>query len=165
MLERHTRELLDAIYADHGATPRFQRPTICVPSSGVITKVEHKALVRIAEAGDCVLTLLPALGEFVPAGAQLFEISWRDRTLLTPTPQSLGPDRPRAHSRSRHGLWPADARRYRRTSLSDGPFLDPTTAVQAIDRLYDCLRQLVPRPFPDGRHRDAKGEVRLVTRP
>ena len=48
-------------------------------------------------------------------------------------------------------------------SLSDGPFLDPTTAVQAIDRLYDCLRQLAPRPFPDGVHRDEKGNVRFVT--
>ena len=48
-------------------------------------------------------------------------------------------------------------------SLSDGPFLDPTTAVQAIDRLHDCLRQLAPRPFPDGRYRDKNGEVRLVT--
>ena len=46
-------------------------------------------------------------------------------------------------------------------SLSDGPFLDPTTAVQAIDRLHDCLRQLAPRPFPDGRYRDKRGEVRL----
>ena len=26
--------------------------------------------------------------------------------------------------------------------LSDTPFLDPTTAVQAIDRLHDVLRQL-----------------------
>jgi uncharacterized membrane protein len=47
-------------------------------------------------------------------------------------------------------------------SLSDGPFLDPTTAVQAIDRLHDCLRQLAPRPFPDGRYRDKTGEVRLL---
>jgi uncharacterized membrane protein len=49
-------------------------------------------------------------------------------------------------------------------SLSDSPFLDPTTAVQAINRLFDCLRQLAPRPFLDGRHRDENGEVRLVTR-
>ena len=48
-------------------------------------------------------------------------------------------------------------------SLSDGPFLDPTTAVQAIDRLHDCLRQLAPRAFPDGQYRDKGGEVRLVT--
>ncbi len=47
-------------------------------------------------------------------------------------------------------------------SLSDSPFQDPTTAVQAIDRLHDILSQLARRPFPDGRHRDESGEVRLV---
>jgi len=43
-------------------------------------------------------------------------------------------------------------------------FLDPTTAVEAIDRLQDCLRMLAPRPFPDGRHHDAGGELRFVER-
>ncbi|MBA3427409.1 MAG: DUF2254 domain-containing protein [Actinobacteria bacterium] len=47
-------------------------------------------------------------------------------------------------------------------SLSDSPFLDPTTAVQAIDRLHDILRQLARRPFPDGRHHDSTGAVRLT---
>ena len=49
-------------------------------------------------------------------------------------------------------------------SLADSPFQDPTTAVQAIDRLHDILRQLARRPFPDGRHRDAAGVVRLTVR-
>jgi uncharacterized membrane protein len=49
-------------------------------------------------------------------------------------------------------------------SLADSPFLDPTTAVQAIDRLHDILRQLARRPFPDGRHRDETGELRLIVR-
>src|SRR5215213_4908786 len=49
-----------------------------------------------------------------------------------------------------------------RSLSGGGPFLDPTTAVQAIDRLHDCLRQLASRPFPDGRYRDQKGKVRLV---
>jgi uncharacterized membrane protein len=47
-------------------------------------------------------------------------------------------------------------------SLSESPFQDPTTAVQAIDRLHDILRQLARRPFPDGNHRDENGETRLV---
>ena len=46
-------------------------------------------------------------------------------------------------------------------SLSDSNE-DPTTAVQAIDRLHDCLRQLVSRPFPSGRHHDDRGELRLI---
>lgn len=47
-------------------------------------------------------------------------------------------------------------------SLSESPLQDPTTAVQAIDRLHDILRQLVQRPFPDGHHRDQAGEIRLI---
>ena len=159
-----TRELLDANYADHGATPRFQRPTICMPRSGVITQVDHKALVRVAEAGDSVLTLLPALGEFVPAGAPLFESSGETKRIdVSAAIRSvkIGLERTLDQDMA-YGLRMLVDIAER--SLSDGPFLDPTTAVQAIDRLYDCLRQLVPRPFPDGRHRDGKGEVRLVTR-
>ncbi|HEX2363298.1 MAG TPA: DUF2254 family protein, partial [Jiangellaceae bacterium] len=47
-------------------------------------------------------------------------------------------------------------------SLADSPFLDPTTAVQAVDRLHDCLRQLAGRDFPDGLYRDEDGELRLI---
>ena len=45
-------------------------------------------------------------------------------------------------------------------SLADSAFQDPTTAVQALDRLHDCLRQLAHRPFPDGLYRDEVGQVR-----
>ncbi|MBA2520385.1 MAG: DUF2254 domain-containing protein, partial [Chloroflexia bacterium] len=38
---------------------------------------------------------------------------------------------------------------------------DPTTTVQAIDRLHDCPRQLARRQFPTGEHRDASGCLRL----
>jgi uncharacterized membrane protein len=48
-------------------------------------------------------------------------------------------------------------------SVTD-PFDDPTTAVQAIDRLHDGLRQLSGREFPSGRHEDAGGQLRLVIR-
>ena len=47
-------------------------------------------------------------------------------------------------------------------ALSESPFLDPTTAVQAFDRLHDGLRQLAHREFPDGRHYDQAGHLRLV---
>jgi uncharacterized membrane protein len=41
-------------------------------------------------------------------------------------------------------------------SLSDSRWQDPTTAVQAIDRLHDRLRQLARRPIPDGTFHDAE---------
>ena len=33
-------------------------------------------------------------------------------------------------------------------SLADSPLQDPTTAVQAIDRLHDCLRQMARAAVP-----------------
>ena len=49
-------------------------------------------------------------------------------------------------------------------SLAESPYVDPTTAVQAIDRLHDGMRQLARRPFPDGRHGDEDG-VAAARRP
>ena len=158
-----TRELLDAIYKDRGPALRFRNPTICMPRSGVVTQIDHESLVQIAAAGDCVLTLLPALGEFVPAGAPLFESSCDTKRIdANAAIRSIGIGLERTLDQDlAYGLRMLVDIAER--SLSDGPFLDPTTAVQAIDRLYDCLRQLARRPFPDGRHRDENGEVRLVT--
>jgi uncharacterized membrane protein len=158
-----TRKLLDELYVDHGAPASFERPIVCARRSGVITQIDHKALVRTAEAGECVLTLLPALGEFVPAGAPLFEVSGKLELLDVDAAIGsiqVGLERTLDQDLA-YGLRMLVDIAER--SLSDGPFLDPTTAVQAIDRLYDCMRQLAPRPFPDGHHRDQKGKVRLVT--
>jgi len=48
-------------------------------------------------------------------------------------------------------------------SIAD-PFDDPTTAVHAIDRLHDCLRQLSGRRLTSGEWRDREGVVRLRAR-
>ncbi len=163
LVGKDTRDLLDTLYADNGSTVRDERSIICAPRSGVITQIDHEGLVRIAREGHCVLTLRPALGEFVPAGAPLFEVSGTtervDRTAAIGSVH-LGLERTLDQDMA-YGLRLLVDIAER--SLSDGPFLDPTTAVQAIDRLHDCLRQLAPRAFPDGRYRDERGEVRLVT--
>jgi uncharacterized membrane protein len=158
------RELLDLRYPHSGVRRRFERPTICAPHSGVITEIDHHALVRIAEAGNCVLTLVPALGEFVPADSPLFEVAGSPERLDEQAAVRcihFGLERTLDQDMA-YGLRMLVDIAER--SLSDSPFLDPTTAVQAIDRLHDCLRQLAPRSFPDGRYRDDKGMVRLVTR-
>jgi uncharacterized membrane protein len=129
----------------------------------VIIQIDYQALVRIAEAGHCVLVLKPALGEFVPAGAPLVEIEGTGarvdadavfRAIKFGLERTLDQD-------VAYGLRLLVDIAER--SLADSPFLDPTTAVQAIDRLHDCLRLLAPRPFPDGRYRDKQGAVRLIT--
>jgi len=41
---------------------------------------------------------------------------------------------------------------------------DATTAVQVINRLHGCLRQIADRPIPNGHARDEDDELRLIER-
>lgn len=97
--------------------------------------------------------MLPALGEFVPTGAPIFEVDPETPTLDTDEVTNsvvLALEQDVSYGVR---LLVDIAER----SLADSPFQDPTTAVQAIDRLRDCLRQLARRPFPSGDCRDEDG--------
>ncbi len=160
-----TRKLLDRLYpstSGAGQSRSSTDPVIRARKSGVIVKIGHGELVEEARRADCTLELVPALGIFVPADAELFRIHGEARGL----------DHERLHDALILKLEPTldeDVAYGIRLlvdiaerSLAESPFQDPTTAVQAIDRIHDVLRQLVNRPFPDGRHRDDEGVVRLT---
>ena len=118
---------------------------------------------RNAADADCTLRLVPAFGEFVAAGSPLLLVEG-DRSLLPDDVVSsivLGLERTLDQDVA-YGLRLLVDIAER--SLSDSPFLDPTTAVQAIDRLHDCLRHLARREFPDGIHHDHAGNQRLIIR-
>lgn len=163
LVGRDTRRLLEDVYPDHGQTPvRSGERIVAAPLSGVVSHIAHDALVDVASKAQCRLDMVPALGAFVPAGAALFAVhdlhgelhdddvtKWVVLSLERTLEQDVA-----------YGLRLLVDIAER--SLSDSPFQDPTTAVQAIDRLHDCLRQLAPRPFPDGEHADEEGHVRLV---
>ena len=167
LVGKETRTLLDRVYPDKGPVIEPEPgspPVVRARESGVITVIGYEALVEEARRADCRLELVPSLGEFVPADAALFRVHGE--------PSGLHEDRlheavilklePTLDEDVAYGvrLLVDIAQR----SLADSPFQDPTTAVQAIDRLHDILRQLARRPFPDGRHRDGTGEVRLTVR-
>ena len=157
-----TRLLLDRVYPDRGETPAGDPRVVVADASGVITVVAHEQLVGTARDAGCVLELVPSLCEYVPAGATLFTVHG-------------DPDRVDA-ARVRNGVILSMERSLDQDvayglrllvdmterSLSDSRWQDPTTAVQAIDRLHDCLRQLVRRPIPDGTFRDEAGDVRFI---
>jgi uncharacterized membrane protein len=157
-----TRELLDRIYPDRISADDTTPNVIVAPISGVVTAIGHDELVSAAEAADCTLVMMPALGAFVPAGAPLFRVegdaSRVDAHKATDA-VLLGLERTLDQDVSYGMRMLVDMAE---RALSDSPFLDPTTAVQAIDRLHDCLRQLSCRVFPGGEHRDDAGRVRLV---
>ncbi len=160
-----TRKLIDRLYPDPGtALPDSVGPhrVVRARESGVVTAVGHAELIQEARRAGCVLEVVPALGEFVPADAPLVRVVGESdgldedvlhRAFILKHERTLDED-------VSYGIRMLVDIAER--SLSDSPFQDPTTAVQAIDRLHDILRQLARRPFPDGRHRDDDGDVRLV---
>jgi len=158
-----TRRLLDTYYPEVPAQNPARSRVGEIPArrSGVLCHVDIDGLVAIAREADCVLEVVPAFGEFVPAGSPLLRIDGDPRR-LTSDPRHqivLGLERTLDQDVS-YGLRLLVDIAER--SLSDSPFLDPTTAIQAIDRLHDCLRHLAHRPFPDGRHCDGTDQVRVV---
>ena len=162
LVGKETRKLVDRKYPDEGPALEPDAGVVCARKSGVITKIGSDDLVDEARRADCRLELLPALGEFVPAGAPLFRVHGEPSDL----------DEDRLHEALILALEPTldeDVAYGMRLlvdiaerSLADSPLQDPTTAVQAIDRLHDLLRQLARRPFPDGRHFDDAGHERLA---
>jgi uncharacterized membrane protein len=156
-----TRKLLDKVYPER-MEERPDPAVVCAPVSGVVTYVDHRRLVALARDADCTIEMLPALGAFVPAGAPLFRIRGEAAALdRDDVPKHVSIELERTLEQDvAYGLRMLVDMAER--AVSDSPFLDPTTAVQAIDRLHDCLRQLALRRFPDGLHRDDDGMVRLV---
>jgi uncharacterized membrane protein len=151
--------------ADHDVVPARE--------PGSIVRVDRAGLVAAARRADCVLELVPVVGDFVPGGAPLFRV----HTGPGPAGDVAGPAaRLRAEDIARlvlvgpERLHTEDAA-YGLRKLVDiaersiaQPFNDPTTTLQALHRLHDLLRQLAVRPLPPGEHRDDDGVVRLVER-
>jgi uncharacterized membrane protein len=162
-----TRALLDRRYPDKGPALDDQLdslPVVRATESGVITGISHERLVEEGRRAECLLELVPALGEFVPADGPLFRVHGEsgavdEDSLRGALVFSLEPTLDEDVAYGVRLLVDIAER-----SLADSPFQDPTTAVQAIDRLHDILRQLARRPFPDGRHLDEQGQVRLTVR-
>ena len=155
------REQIDASYPASPESDDSGPGVATAAGPGVITLVDHDALVDAARASDCRLELAAAMGDFVPAGAPLLRCTCS-------SPHGGVQDLTRHIALSNERTHETDVA-YGFRKLVDmaersvaSTFNDPTTAVQAIDRLHDCLRQLARRDLEIGEHRDAEGRVRLV---
>jgi uncharacterized membrane protein len=163
-----TKEILSAHdsrdLVAHGPWSPSGPPDRIIPldgRSGVLASLDMDDLVREAEAAGCVLRLVPGIGDYVGRGYPLFEVYGDDTSI--------------DHRRIRHHV----AFRPERTMRQDPGFAlrqlvdiaeralspainDPTTAVQAIDRIEELLRLIVARSLHDGVHVDGDGVARLV---
>ena len=134
---------------------------VAAPQSGVLFKLGEQELVKLATDNDLVIVQQPRIGDFVPQGAALFAVYGDglapDEELLQGV--EFGKERT-LHQDVAYGLRMLVDVAVRALSPATGG--DPTTAVQAIDRIHDCLRLLVTRPFPSGFHHDDAGRLRFV---
>ena len=134
---------------------------IGAPRAGVVLDMDKMGLVQVASNNDAVIELIPAVGDFVPKGAPLILV-W-DGDQLLPDEEAtalidLGIERTMQQDVA-FGLRQIVDIAERALSPAVN---DPTTAVQAVDRIHDLLRQLADRPFPPGSLGDREGHVRLT---
>jgi uncharacterized membrane protein len=158
-----TRKETERLYP-RKSEPEEDPSVVLAVEYGVLVKPNYGALVAIAEKADCVLEMVPALGDFVPVGSPLFRVrgslsaAYRDAVALSVI---LGRERS-------HEFEPAFGIRklvdVAERSIYSSPFQDPTTSVQAINAIHDVMRRLAMREFPSGIHRDSDGRARLIER-
>jgi uncharacterized membrane protein len=137
--------------------------TVPSPHDGVVLALDVRGLVALASRADCVIEVVPQVGDFVAAGDPLFRV-YQAKTV---PPEGA--------------LCQSVAIGDERTLEQDATFAfrilvdiaskglsqainDPTTAVLAIDQIHHLLRNVGQRNLEDERVRDAAGRLRLVYR-
>jgi uncharacterized membrane protein len=128
-------------------------------TAGVLTAVDERALLTAAVDADVVIEVVPSLGDFVVRGGPLLRIWGAARLDAKRLREHLAIGEERTPQQD-----PAFAFRQlvdvAERALSPG-INDPTTAVQAIDRIHDLLTALAPRRFPATSRIDSAGRLRL----
>ena len=165
-----TRQAIDKRYpagAPEGRDP-LVRPSgvvtsvIPAPCQGVVTTLDCRRIVRLAERAGVVVRTDLRPGDFVPEGAPLLEVLGDPGNLdarALAAAVRLGRERTMQQDVAFGFRQLVDIAE---KALSPG-INDPTTAVQALDQLHDLLRRLATRPLPDGVHAADDGRVRLIT--
>jgi uncharacterized membrane protein len=141
------------------------QPTRTIPSrrDGVVLAFDIPGLVSLAQRADCVVELVPQVGDFVAVGDPLFRIFQGGATLPADALyQSIAVGQERTLEQD-----PTFAFRIIVDIASKGlsPAInDPTTAVLALDQIHHLLRDVGQRHLDDERVRDQGGRLRLLYR-
>jgi len=128
--------------------------------SGVLRDINIRRLVRLARRHDAVFHLVPRIGDFIAPGTPVVLVSGAriPRAARIASALNVGVDRT-MHQDLSFGFRQLVDIAIRALSPAVN---DPTTAVQALDRIHQLLALLVDLPFGDLQFRDRDGTVRLV---
>jgi uncharacterized membrane protein len=131
--------------------------------AGNVIHCDRDALVAEARRAGCTLELVPMMGDFVTRGAPLVRVQGDGARLERErVRQLIALDSERTHTDdAAYGFRKLVDVAQRALGTASN---DATTAVQVVNRLHDCLRQIADRPFPNGHLRDEDDELRLIER-
>ncbi|MFJ5924785.1 DUF2254 domain-containing protein [Kitasatospora sp. NPDC092948] len=167
VIDRVTRESLQVLTAyrwlnpEPAGGPAPQGPTLLHEGrAGVLRDVNIRRLVRVARRHGAVLHLVPRIGDFIAPGTPTVLVAGGTppRPGWITTALNVGVDRT-MHQDLSFGFRQLVDIAIRALSPAVN---DPTTAVQAVDRIHQLLAVLAPHHLGELRHRDRDGAVRLV---
>jgi len=173
MVARLGREVIRNVYprplrepekaaSAHGDGPAGPAVTIASADDGVVLAFDAGGLLALARRADCVIELVPQVGDHVAAGDPLFRV-YGGTVGVDRLRQSVAVGQERTIEQD-----PAFAFRILVDVASKGlsrAINDPTSAVLAIDQIHHLLREVGGRHLGDGRVHDADGRLRLIYRP
>jgi len=163
----YPRTLAEVNRADAPAQSAFlgkpSRVVIYNGDPGVVLAFDDQGLLQVARQADCVVELLPEVGDFVAPDDPLFRIYEGGRPIDEERLCQLvacGPERTLEQDPMFAFRIIVDI-----ASKALSPAInDPTTAVLAIDQIHHLLREVGNRLLDDGRNFDAAGKLRVVYR-
>jgi len=137
--------------------------TVASGRTGAVLAFDVTGLVELARRADCLIELIPQVGDFVTRGDPLFRLhrggeAMTDRQLRESV--AIGPERTMQQD-------PAFAFRIvvDIASKALSPAInDPTTGVLALDQIHRLLRTVAGRQLDTGRVNDGAGKLRLAYR-
>jgi uncharacterized membrane protein len=132
------------------------------PKAGVVLAYDVHGLVALATRHDCIIELVPQVGNFVAPGDPLFRVYGGTGVPAASLYNSiaLGAERTIEQDATFGFRVIVDI-----ASKGLSPAInDPTTAVLAIDQIHHLLRHVGGRSLENAVVRDAKGNVRLLCR-
>ncbi len=169
------REVIESVYPRQDEGPDapvedsghfFDEKNVSIVTNsrdGVVLAFDIPGLVTLAKRADCVIKMVPQVGDFVAAGDPLFRIHpGGTRLPMDALRQSVCVGDERTLEQD-----PTFVFRIIVDIASKGlsPAInDPTTAVLAIDQIHHLLRAVGMRHLDEGRVHDASGRLRLVYR-
>ncbi len=168
VIDRVTRESLQVLQDYRWLAPEVgpapgtpQGPTLLHEGrGGVLRDVNIRWLIRVARRHGTVLHQVPRIGDFIAPGTPTVVVvgGTPPRPRRITTALNVGVDRT-MHQDLSFGFRQLVDIAIRALSPAIN---DPTTAVQAVDRIHQLLAVLAPVHLGELRHRDKDGAVRLV---